>query len=95
MKYERVHGATASISGYILAFTEQVTDAAVANDDTLKWLNVKDVIPAGGIQSEVGDVFTFDTKDTTSPNIIYTVDASVLTTSTAATSVKGFVLIKE
>uniref|UniRef100_A0A6M3LFM6 Head decoration protein n=1 Tax=viral metagenome TaxID=1070528 RepID=A0A6M3LFM6_9ZZZZ len=93
MEFERIPGAMGTTGGYFLAKTKQATAAAVANDDILKWCNVADVIIIG-IQSEVGDVFTFDAKDTTSPDIAYTVDASVLTTSTAATRVEGLVLVK-
>lgn len=88
MKWEKVPGALGTSSGYTLCYVEQLTDAAVADNDILTFLNVRDV-QALLLQSEVGANIGYDAVATTAGK-----QYTVLTT-TAATYVKGIALIKE
>jgi len=92
MKATPIPGATGLNSGYVLCMVEQVTAASVANNDTLTFNNVKDVIPIS-ITSEIGSLIDFDASAASSDDWVLTVNATVLTTGTAATWVKGLVLI--
>lgn len=93
MKLLDIPGALGTQDGYRLAFAEQSTDAAVANNDTLTFKNVKSVIPIG-IKSEIGSVIDFDTSGASGANWVLTVNTTVITTGTAATWIKGLVLVK-
>ena len=88
-----ISGALGTNDGYMLCMVEQVTAAAVATNDTLTWNDVKDVIPIT-ITSEIGSVIDFDASAASSADWVLTVNATVLTTSTAATWVKGLALVK-
>lgn len=93
MKISDIPGALGTQDGYRLAFAEQATAAAVANDDTLTFKNVKDVIPIS-IRSEIGSIIDFDASAASSADWVLTVNTTVITTGTAATWVKGLVLVK-
>jgi hypothetical protein len=88
MKWEKIPGALGNASGYQLCFVEQLTDAAVADNDILTFKNVVDV-QALFLQSEVGLLIDYDAVATTAGK-----QYTVLTT-TAATYIKGLALIKE
>ena len=93
MKAIPIPGATGTNDGYVLCMIEQVTAASVANNDTLTFKNVKDVIPIS-ITSEIGSIIDFDASAASSDDWVITVNATVLTTSTAATWVKGSALVQ-
>ena len=88
-----IPGSLGNDEGYQLCFVYQATDAAVANNDTLTWKNTRHVIPIG-ISSEIGSVIDFDASAASSTSWQLTVNATVLTTSTAATRVEGLALVK-
>lgn len=94
MKAIAIPGALATNDGYVLCMVSQVTAASVANNDTLTWVETKDVIPVS-ITSEIGSVIDFDTSGASSDDWVLTVNSTVLTTSTAATWVKGLALVKK
>ena len=93
MRAKPIPGALGTDKGYMLCYVEQVTAAAVANDDTLTWNNVKDVIPIS-IRSEIGSIIDFDASAASSADWVLTVNITVITTGTAATWVKGLCLVK-
>jgi hypothetical protein len=93
MRANRIPGTLGAREGYVLCWVEQTTDAAVANDDILSFKNVKHVIPVG-IVSEIGSVIDFDASAASGSDWLLTVNATVLTTSTAATRVEGLALIR-
>lgn len=93
MSFEQIPGALGTDEGYLLCMVKQAIAASVANDDTLKFKNVKDVIPVG-IKSEIGSVIDFDASAASSADWVLTVNTTVLTTGTAATWIKGLALIK-
>ena len=92
MEYERIPGALGTDEGYVLCKVKQITAAAVANDDTITFGNVKDVI-LGLITSEVGSIMDFDAKTVTTA-VAFTVNTTVITTGTAATKIEGMALIR-
>jgi len=93
MNYITIPGALGTNDGYVLCKVEQVTAAAVANNDTLTFKNVKDVLPVN-ITSEIGSILDFDASAASSGDWVLTVNSTVLTTGTAATWIKGVALIK-
>ncbi len=93
MKTTRIPGAIATNDGYVLCFVEQVTDAAVANNDTVTFKEVHHVIPIG-IVSEIASVIDFDASAASTNDWVMTVNTTVITTGTAATSIKGLALVK-
>jgi hypothetical protein len=94
MTAEPIPGALGTNDGYQLCKISQVTNAAVANNDTLTWNNTKDVIPVS-ITSEKGSIIDFDASAVNSTtNWRLTVNATVLTTGTAATWIKGLALVQ-
>lgn len=88
MKWEKVPGTLGTSGGYSLCYVEQVTNAAVADNDVLTFKGVSDV-QALQLQSETGVDINFDAVGTTSGKQ-YTV-----ATTTAATYIKGTAMIKE
>ncbi len=93
MKVDRIPGALGEREGYELCKVVQATDAAVANNDTLTFTNVKHVIPVGFV-SEIGSIIDFDASAASGTSWVLTVNTTVITTGTAATSVKGLALIR-
>jgi len=88
-----IPGALGTNDGYQLCQIAQVTAAAVADDDTLTWKNVEDVIPVS-VTSEIGSILDFDASAASSDDWVLTVNATVITTGTAATWIKGLALVK-
>jgi len=93
MSFTPISGALGTNDGYTLCMVKQVAAAAVANNDTLTFNNVKDVIPIT-ITSEIGSIIDFDASAASSDDWVLTVNTTVITTGTAATWVKGLALIK-
>jgi len=88
-----IPGALGTNDGYQLCQIAQVSAAAVADDDTLTWKNVEDVIPVS-VTSEIGSILDFDASAASSDDWVLTVNAAVITTGTAATWIKGLALVK-
>jgi hypothetical protein len=88
-----IPGALGTNDGYQLCQIAQVSAAAVADDDTLTWKNVEDVIPVS-VTSEIGSILDFDASAASSDDWVLTVNATVITTGTAATWIKGLALVK-
>jgi len=93
MKASPIPGALGNSQGYQLCFVEQVTDAAVANNDTLTFKGIKHVIPVG-IVSEIGSIIDFDASAASGSDWQLTVNTTVITTGTAATRVEGVALVQ-
>lgn len=93
MKAIPIPGALGTNDGYELCKVSQVTAASVANDDTLTWNNVKDLIPIS-IVSEIGSIIDFNTSGTSGTDYVLTVNTTVITTGTASTWVKGLALVQ-
>ena len=93
MSATAIPGALGTNDGYQLCKIAQVTEASVANNDTLTWNNVSDVLPIA-ITSEVGSLIDFDASAASSADWVLTVNTTVLTTGTAATWIKGLALVK-
>ena len=93
MSAKPIPGALGTNDGYQLCKVAQVTEGAVANNDTLTWKNVTDVIPVS-ITSEVGSIIDFDASAASSDDWVLTVNTTVITTGTAATWVKGLALVQ-
>ena len=93
MSAKPLPGALGTNDGYQLCQIAQVTAAAVADDDTLTWKNVEDVIPVS-VTSEIGSILDFDASAASSDDWVLTVNAAVITTGTAATWIKGLALVK-
>jgi len=89
MKWSYIPGALGTNEGYRLAYVQQVTNASVADDDTLTFHNVSDVIPLN-IASEVATSMDFDDKSASGGNVVLT-----NAVTTAATLISGVCLIKE
>ena len=93
MSASPVPGALGTNDGYQLCQIAQVTQASVANNDTLTWKNVSDVLPVS-VTSEVGSIIDFDASAASSADWVLTVNTTVITTGTAATWIKGLALVK-
>ena len=93
MSATAIPGVLGTNDGYQLCQIAQVTEASVANNDTLTWNNVSDVFPIA-ITRELGSLIDFDASAASTDDWVLTVNATVLTTSTAATWIKGLALVK-
>ena len=88
-----IPGSLGTNDGYQLCKIGQETNAAVANNDTLTWKNVSDVLPVS-VTSEIGSIIDFDASAASSADWVLTVNTTVITTGTAATRIKGLALVK-
>jgi len=88
-----IPGTLGTNDGYQLCKVGQITNAAVANDETLTWKNVTDVIPVS-ITSEIGSIIDFNASAASSDDWVLTVNTTVITTGTAAVWVKGLALVQ-
>ena len=88
-----IPGTLGTNDGYQLCKVGQITNAAVANNGTLTWKNVTDVIPIS-ITSEIGTQLAFDASAASSADWVLTVDTTVITDGTAAVWVKGLALVQ-
>ena len=93
MTAQPIPGMLSTLDGYEVCMITQATAAAVADDDTLTFPNTTDVLPVG-IKGDDTDIVDFDTSGDSSGSHVVTVNATVLTTGIAGTSISGLALVK-
>jgi len=88
MKVTPICGTQVLNNGYKLCMAEQVTDAAIADNDILSFPNCTMVIPIN-IASETGTTLAFDASAVSGTNWLLTDNVT-----TAATRCQGLVLAR-